>query len=472
VKYRAKIFRTWTFRVVTIYSTIFAVSVLTLLGFIYVTTVGFIDSQINETIVAEINGLNDSYRDEGLKGLVDALNDRIAADRTGDTVYLLTDAQNQVVAGNLGGWPSNPQPQGRWIVFQIEQNDGDQVLNIGQARAISFRLSEDYHLLVGRNLRDRENFQSLIAQSLFWSLIITGVLALIGGIVMSRDMRQRIETINRTTQHIMRGDLSQRVPLTGSDDEFDRLSINLNNMLTQIGRLMNAMREVSDNVAHDLRSPLTRLKTKLELTLLSQNEPEQYRQAIEVAVAETDKILSTFNALLSIAQAESGDGRAEMETIDLMTLCADVVELYEPLADSVGLRVVGTLTPTHIRGNRHLLFQAITNLVDNAIKYGAGGSEIEISVGAHGDQARIVVADNGPGIPAHQHEYVVQRFVRLEVSRTTPGNGLGLSLVTAVMMQHRGRLTLEDNKPGLRAILTLPLADMPASPPRALVAAS
>lgn len=472
MKRRAKIFRTWTFRVVIIYSTIFAVSVLTLLGFIYVTTVGFIDSQINETIVAEINGLNDTYRDDGLKGLIDGLNDRIAADRTGDTVYLLTDSAYQPVAGNLAAWPKNPQQQKRWIVFDIEQTDGDQVLNIGQARAISFRLSEDYHLLVGRNLRNRENFQSLIAQSLFWSMIITGVLAVAGGIVMSRDMRQRIETINQTTQYIMRGDLSQRVPLTGSDDEFDRLSINLNNMLTQIGRLMNAMREVSDNVAHDLRSPLTRLKTRLELALISQSEPEQYRQAIEVAVGETDKILSTFNALLSIAQAESGDGRAAMEGVDLMTLCADVVELYEPLAENAGLSIVSTLTPTRVQGNRHLLFQAITNLVDNAIKYGAGGTLITVSVSASGKQARLVVADNGPGIPADQRDYVVQRFVRLDPSRTLPGNGLGLSLVTAVMMQHRGTLTLEDNGPGLRAVLTLPLTEAAPNTARSLETAS
>jgi signal transduction histidine kinase len=457
-----KLFRTWTFRVVIIYSTVFAVSVLTLLGFIYVTTVGFIDSQINETILAEISGLNDNYRDDGLSGLVDSIANRISADRSGNAVYLLTDSEFQPVAGNLARWPKNAQSQGRWKTFEIEPADAAKDQDGGQARAMTFALSEGYHLLAGRNLRDRQNFQTLIAQSLFWSLIITGVLALIGGIVMSRDMRQRIETINRTTQQIMKGDLQQRVPLSGSGDEFDRLSLNLNNMLTRIGQLMNAMREVSDNVAHDLRSPLTRLKARLELTLISQNEPEQYRQAIEQAVGETDKILSTFNALLSIAQAEAGSGRGELELLDIGTISADVAELYEPVAEAKGQSFAAHTQPATILGNRHLMFQALTNLVDNAIKYTPEGGAVTLTVEPAGRQVRIVVADSGPGIPPESRSHVVQRFVRLEQSRTSPGNGLGLSLVTAVMTLHGGELALEDNAPGLRAVLTLPIAEVPA----------
>lgn len=457
-----KLFRAWTFRVVVIYSTVFAVSVLTLLGFIYVTTVGFIDSQINETILAEISGLNDNYRDDGLTGLVESIANRIAADRAGNAVYLLTDSDFQPVAGNLARWPKNAMPQGRWKTFEIEPADASKDQDTGQARAMTFALSEGYHLLVGRNLRDRQNFQNLIAQSFFWSLIITGVLALIGGVVMSRDMRQRLETINRTTQQIMRGDLQQRVPLSGSGDEFDRLSRNLNNMLTRIGMLMNAMREVSDNVAHDLRSPLTRLKARLELTLMSQTEPEQYRQAIEHAVGETDKILSTFNALLSIAQAEAGQGRSEMEFLDLAMISADVAELYEPVAEAKNQSFAVEIAPATILGNRHLMFQALTNLVDNAIKYTPEGGAVRLTVETSDKQVKIIIADSGPGVPPESRSRVVQRFVRLEQSRTTPGNGLGLSLVTAVMTLHGGELTLEDNAPGLSAVLTLPLAVAPA----------
>jgi signal transduction histidine kinase len=281
-------------------------------------------------------------------------------------------------------------------------------------------------------------------------------------------MRRRLDSINATTLRIMRGDLHERIPVTGSDDEFDHLSVNLNNMLQQIDRLLLAMREVSDNVAHDLRSPLTRLKSRLEITLLTQKTPEQYRQAIEQAVQETDKILTTFNALLSIAQAEGGAARGEMVVIDMATLCADVAELYEPLAEAKQLALTTALsTSAPIKGNRHLLFQAVTNLIDNAIKYSAPGGAVSLSVAVADGMVEVVVADRGPGIPEADRERVLHRFVRLEQSRTTPGNGLGLSLVTAVMTLHDGTLVLGDNQPGLTATLRLPLAAAAELPARA-----
>jgi len=462
-----RIVRTWAFRVVAIYIGLFGLSVLTLLGFIYVTTVGFIDRQINATITAEINGLSESYREHGLSGLVEVIEERIAADRAGDAVYLLTDSDYQPVTGNLPRWPSDVERQGRWASFDIPLKEQEGGAN-GSVRAMSFLLSEGYHLLVGRNLRERQNFENLIEQSLVWSVIITIALAVFGGVVMSRDMRRRLDSINSTTLRIMSGALHERIKVTGSDDEFDRLSVNLNNMLQQIDRLMLAMREVSDNVAHDLRSPLTRLKSRLEITLLTVKSPEQYRQAIEQAVQETDHILTTFNALLSIAQAEGGAARGEMEVVDLATLCGDVGELYEPLAEAKQLALHTALADSApIKGNRHLLFQAITNLVDNAIKYSEPGGEVVLSVAVAGDRVEVVVADRGPGIPEADRERVLQRFVRLEQSRTTPGNGLGLSLVTAVMTLHDGSLELADNQPGLKAILRLPLAAAAEIPARA-----
>jgi hypothetical protein len=332
---------------------------------------------------------------------------------------------------------------------------------------MSFLLSEGYHLMVGRNLRERENFENLIQQSLVWSVIITIALGGLGGYIMSRDMRRRLEAINATTLRIMRGDMHERIPVVGTDDEFDRLSVNLNNMLQQIDRLMLAMREVSDNVAHDLRSPLTRIKSRLEVTLLTQKNAAEYRQALEQTVSEVDNVLSTFNALLSIAQAEGGAARGDMERLDLAALCADVAELYEPLAEAKDLALTATLAGSApIKGNRHLLFQAIANLIDNAIKYSApGGGAVSISAAIVGDKVEVVVADRGPGIPARDRERVLQRFVRLEQSRTTPGNGLGLSLVTAVMTLHDGTLELGDNAPGLKVILRLPLAAARVEPP-------
>ncbi len=462
---RLKIVRTWAFRVVVLYIGLFALSVLTLLGFIYVTTVGFIDRQINATITAEINGLSESYREHGLSGLVEVIEERIAADRTGDSIYLLTDSDYQQVTGNLPRWPSDVERQGRWATFEIpaDEHEGSGPASV---RAMSFLLSEGYHLLVGRNLRERQNFENLIEQSLVWSLIITVGLGMLGGVIMSRDMRRRLEAINATTLRIMRGAMHERIPVTGSDDEFDHLSVNLNNMLQQIDRLMLAMREVSDNIAHDLRSPLTRLKSRLEIALLTPKSGEHYRQVIEQTVQETDNILTTFNALLSIAQAEGGAARGDMEPIDMVLLCADVAELYEPLAEAKQLTLSASLAGSApIRGNRHLLFQAIANLVDNAIKYSDPGGQVSVSVTTEGDAVEVVVADRGPGIPEADRERVLHRFVRLEQSRTTPGNGLGLSLVTAVMTLHNGSLVLDDNRPGLKAILRLPLVAVAAAPP-------
>lgn len=454
-------FRNWAFRVVAIYAVLFAVSVLTLLAFIYVTTVGFIDRQINASIITQENSLAERYDDRGLPGLIELIGERTQGDRIGDELYLLTDGDYQPVAGNLPSWPSGAERQGRWMIFHVEsQGDGPAI----DGRGMSTTFPDGYRILIGRNLRERENFERLIFQSLVWSLIVTAVLALGGGLIMSRDVRVRLEAINRTTRQIMRGEFKQRIPVVGSGDEFDRLSNNLNAMLDQIDRLMHAMREVSDNVAHDLRSPLTRLKTKLEVTLLTNKKADQLRAAIEQAVAETDGILGTFNALLSIAQAESGSGRGEMKPVDLALLCGDVGELYGPVAEAKAIRldtaITGALT---IDGNRHLLFQALTNLVDNAIKYSPAGAAIRLELRRvedrlGGDAIEVVVADTGPGIPAMDRENVLRRFVRLDQSRSTPGNGLGLSLVPAVMSLHGGTLRLEDNEPGLRAVLRFPEA--------------
>lgn len=453
---RTKLFRHWTYRVTAIYIGLFAISVLTLLGFVYAVTIGLIDRQINATILADINSLSERYSEHGPEGLTEMIGERIAADRVGDAIYLLVDGEFNVVAGNLPRWPTDTERQDRWVTFDLESTEEGEDGSNSKARAMSFNLTEGFHLLVGRNLRERQLFDTLILQSLFWALAVMAVLALIGGMVMSRDMRSRLEAINRTTKRIMTGDMLQRVPLTGSGDEFDRLSANLNDMLGQIDRLMNAKREVSDNIAHDLRSPLTRLKSKLEIVLLHEHPPEQYRQAIEQAVSETNNILGTFNALLSIAQAEAGTAAGEMMPLDAALLAGDVAELYEPVAEAKGQELAFVAEgEAWVRANRHLLFQAVTNLVDNAIKYTPEGGHVRLQVRRAGDRVEIAVGDSGPGIPEQARERVLERFVRLEWSRTTPGNGLGLSLVSAVAQMHKATLRLEDNAPGLRIVLAL-----------------
>lgn len=459
-----KLLRHWKFRVVAVYATLFVVSVLTILGFVYGVTIGLIDRQLNDTIVTEISSLSDGYREHGVSGLVDQINERIAADRVGTGVYLLADGNFARVAGNLPGWPNDAEREGRWATFRLPAPNGEDDGQPGdavRARAMSFLLAEGYHLLVGRTLVERESFEKLIFQALLWATAAAGFLALVGGIVMGRDMRRRLDGINRTTRQIILGDLQQRVPVTGSGDEFDGLAKNLNAMLAQIDQLMRAGREVTDNIAHDLRSPLTRLKTRLEVTLMGA-EPPQMQAALEKTIGELDNVLHTFNAILSISRAEAGAGRQDMTDLDLADLVADIADLYQAVAeDKASSLTVLRSAPTRIHGNRHLLFQALANLVDNAIKYTPSGGKVTLEVGPHGDGALVAVADSGPGIPPDERDHVLGRFVRLEQSRTTPGNGLGLSLVSAVAGLHNGSLILGDNHPGLRAelILGLPAQD-------------
>jgi signal transduction histidine kinase len=254
----------------------------------------------------------------------------------------------------------------------------------------------------------------------------------------------------------MHGDLSQRVAITGSGDEFDQLAGHLNEMLERIERLMEGMREVSDNIAHDLRTPLSRLRSRLEVALLEPPDGVRYAEVMRETIAEADALLGTFNALLSITQAEAGEQRTPPEEIDLAEIARAVCELYEPVADERGSALTLELDgPVPVRGDRHLLSQAAANLVDNALKYAASGA-VTVAARRVGGEARLEVADHGPGIPPEHRERVFDRFVRLEASRSTPGQGLGLSLVRAVARQHGGGVRLEDNEPGLRAVLALP----------------
>jgi signal transduction histidine kinase len=266
-------------------------------------------------------------------------------------------------------------------------------------------------------------------------------------------MLRRVEQVNRTAERVIAGDLSDRVPRAGTDDEFDQLATNLNGMLDQIERLMTGMREVTDNVAHDLKTPLARLRARLELALLGPRDGAAQNEAIRAAIEEADRLLATFNALLSIAEAEAGAGNRRGERLDLGEIVGAAVELYEPLAEENGLALRFDSTPgTMIDGDRHLLSQAVANLLDNALKYGGGkyggSGEIVVRVGQRGGCALIEVADRGPGIPEADRASVFDRFVRLEPSRSTPGNGLGLSLVRAVARRHGGTVTLADNHPG------------------------
>jgi signal transduction histidine kinase len=308
-------------------------------------------------------------------------------------------------------------------------------------------------LLVGRDISDAAAFRSEVRTTLLWAGSIALGIGLIGGTVMSRNLLRRVEQVNRTSERVMAGNLSDRIPLRGTSDEFDQLAANLNRMLDQIERLMTAMREVTDDVAHDLRTPLSRLRTRLERALADPSGGAGQGEAIRAAIDEADRLLATFNALLKIAELESGARLDQTAPLDLSEVARSAAELYEPVAEEKGFALSVVAEPNvGISGDWHLLSQALANLLDNALKY-AGGGQIELRVFHKDGEAILEVADRGPGIPEADRQSVLDRFVRLEPSRTTPGNGLGLSLVRAIARRHDGSVTLEDNGPGLRVRL-------------------
>jgi signal transduction histidine kinase len=308
--------------------------------------------------------------------------------------------------------------------------------------------------MVGRDTLTQERFKQAVNNAFFGSLAVMLLLAVIGGMVMSRTILRRIETINKAAERIMRGEVQHRMPSHGRDDEFDRLAENLNAMLEEIERLLGSIRAVTNNIAHDLRTPLTRLRNRLESAMAIDLAPAERRETMERAVGEADELLKTFNALLSIADAEIGTGRANLEAVDLAALGLDVAELYGPVVEEQGLvfdrQIEG---PAMVQGNRQLLFQAMANLLENAVKHGASGGRIGLAIRAVGGASEVAVTDRGPGIPEGERERVIERFVRLDASRSTPGSGLGLSLVSAIARLHGAKLTLEDNQPGLKATL-------------------
>ena len=433
---------------------LFSASAVLLLGFIYWSTAGYMARQTDATIEAEIAGLAERYRLTSLNGLVRSINDRLQRNPQGSFVYLLTDSTFLPIVGNLDRWPHIPAGEDGWLSIQLEQASlGGEAVHLARAR--TFVLRGGFHLLVGRDMHELTETRQLIVRTLGWGFGITVLLGVAGGGMMSRSTVRRIEAINQTSREIIQGDLSRRIPSEGSGDDFDQLADNLNSMLDQIQMLMDGVRHVSDNIAHDLRTPLTRLRNRLEAINV---QTSLDRADIEGAIAEADSLLSTFNALMRIARIEAGQRTSGFELLNLSRLVRDVVELYEPLAHERQQTFTASIEEDlKTSGDRDLLFQAIANVLDNAIKYTPEGGGVEIALSRSGKRARVVVVDSGPGIPESERGRVFERFVRLESSRNAPGNGLGLSLVAAVLRIHKADITL-GGEAGLEVTLSFPLA--------------
>jgi signal transduction histidine kinase len=443
---------TTTFRLALSYLGIFTISAMALLLLVSWTTAMFIEWQVQETVDAEVTGLSEVYRDRGMIGLADVVNDRARQEVERRTVYLLMASDGRRIAGNLATWPREVSDILGWVRFPIDLPSGNRQAT--EVLGHAYDLANGYRLLVGRSLYEAKRVKSAINRALGWGLALTILLGVVGGYFTSRHLLQRVDSMNRTARRIVGGDMGQRMNLTGTEDEFDQLAESFNEMMDEIERLLEGIRTVSDNIAHDLRTPLNRLRSRIDLVLMSDADAETYRRTLEETLAEADNLLATFSALLTISHAESAARLEHFEALDPARLAADAVELYEPLAEEKGIRLVGHADPgLSLRGDRHLLFQALANMVDNAVKYTPEGGSVAVTVADTADGIELSVTDSGPGIPPEARDKVLDRFVRLDATRSTPGNGLGLSLVQAVTRLHSARLMLEDNAPGLKVRL-------------------
>ena len=455
-----RLLRTSTFRLTLAYLGVLLGSVVIILAAVAWSTARLTDHHTAETVAAELAGLNEQYREGGLPALVEAVARRSAVPGT-DLLFLLAAPELEPIAGNLPRWPDAPADGQGWVRFVID-GGGEVRGRQHEARAQVFTLPGGYHLLIGRSMRDIELLRDKVMLPIGLGVLLTLGLSTAGGLAISRRVLRRVEAIDATARQIMRGALQERIPLRGSQDELDHLAASLNHMLDEIERLMNGVRQVTDSIAHDLRTPLTRMRSRIEMTLLGRPDPEAACAALQENLEEIDQLLATFTALLNIAQVEAGTLRSDFQPVALAPLAARVAELYEPLAEDKGLAFgLETDGGPCVRGNPHLLSQALANLVDNAIKYTPAGGRVALSVraaaGALGP--RLLVVDSGPGVPAALRARVLERFVRLEASRRSPGSGLGLSLVDAVARLHGAHLVMDDNAPGLRVELRFPADD-------------
>lgn len=467
-----KLFRTTVFKLSLAYLVIFAAGTAIVLGGLAWNVNILLDEQIGQTVEAEITGLAEQYEGGGMRSLVSIIERRAA--QPGSAIYLLTTFTGQPLAGNVASLPPGLIDRPGLVETPYERPNDAGKANLALARA--FLLPGGFRLLVGRDLNDRESLQAVITHALVTSLLWLAGIGTIGGILVARRVLRRVDAMSDTATTIMTGDLARRLPTAGTGDELDRLAQNLNLMLDRIGDLMAGLKEVSDNIAHDLRTPLTRLRNGAEEALRTARTTDDYRAALDKTIEEADRLMSIFAALLMIARAEAGSPPGALQPVDIGAAVADVVELYEPTAEEAGLALGVVLGPgLAVRANRELIGQALANLLDNALKYGVAPAAdgrarpgIEVSATRQGDRVMVVVGDHGPGIPPADRLRVLDRFVRLESARTRPGSGLGLSMAAAIARMHGGELRLEDNGPGLRATLSLP-AD-PETGPEAVAA--
>ena len=459
-RFLPQLFRTTAFRLTVAYLFVFAIFAAFVLGYVAWNARRVLDSQIRSTIDAEIGGLAEQARAGGIRRLVNIVERRSRG--PGASLYLVATPLGEKLAGNVEAL--QPGTLDRPGESEIEYaRDSDALDRPGRALVRVFTLPAGFRLLVGRDLEERERLGEAIRRAAGWSLALVVVLGCFAGWFVARRVLKRVDDMNDTARSIMAGDLQGRLRIAGTGDELDRLAASLNQMLDRIGELMAGMQQVSDNIAHDLKTPLTRLRNRAEEALRTAHSPDELRAALDGAIDEADGLIRVFNALLMIARLETGRISDSMSELDLSEIVSGVAELYEPLAEEAGLTLSTDVAPgLHVTGNRELIGQALANLIDNALKYGVPTDSAEpvvVVAAARADgHVELSVADHGPGIPEADRTRVFERFVRLDQSRSKPGFGLGLALASGVVRLHGGQMRLEDNEPGLRVVIALPSA--------------
>jgi signal transduction histidine kinase len=446
----SKTLRSSTLKLAFIYVTVFSSAIFAVLGYVYWSTSSYISETSDRDLVTETAILNKTYVNHGPDGLITLINRRVADPFFDEWAYLLTDSSFTYIAGNLKSWPAALYRDHGWGNFTATDWRPKPIVR-PLFRATYEVLPQGYRLLLARIADDPERFRDKIAIGLSWAAGLFLLLAAAAGISTSRRSVARIEAINATSREIIETGLRERIPVRGSGDEWDGLAENLNSMLDRIEDLVESNRQVSDNVAHNLRTPLTRIRGRLERAYYREFDLDQHHALIGEVIAELDEVLRTFSSLLRIAEIETHNRTAGFRNLDLTEIAREVVELFDPAAEESGVTLRLSVDDNiNVIGDRDLLFDAVSNLVDNAIKYGGPKGQVTVTASYSTDGSVVSVADRGPGIPIEERKHVLQRFYRLEVSRNSPGNGLGLSLVAAVANLHGARIEMADNSPGLR----------------------
>ena len=456
---KLRLFRTTAFKLTAVFLAVFTIFAAFLIGYIARNTTELLQAQMLRAVDAELASISAQYERGGIPRVARVID--LRSRQPGASLYLVTDAEGRKIAGNVESVPAailnraDSEPQ--LVPYVQLDEEGSRERYAALVRVVE--LPAGFRILVGRDVSESEELVEVVQRSLILTVALMVGLGLLAWIFVSRRVLKRIDSIAETSRRIMEGDLSGRLEVTGAGDEFDRLGESLNTMLTRIERLMLGLKQVSDNIAHDLKTPLTRMRNRVERALAAGSA--EHREALQATIEEADQLIRTFNALLLIARAEAGSSNAEFALFDAAKVAHDVYELYEPLAEEAGVALkLAADGPAMVHANRDLISQALANLVDNALKYaddGSGEPEVVISVSQGSGLVALSVADNGAGIADADRLRVTERFVRLEESRSKPGAGLGLSLVSAVAQLHGGALILADNNPGLAAILNVPV---------------